>query len=81
MVPSKKKILKDLDALVATNTGVYERCKAAFDDPARSLAERRQAAFLARDALEQSLTYGRLAEQLRAGLIDRSNAVFREIYR
>ena len=81
VVPRKNKILKDLAELVATNTGVYERCKAVAEDPTRPPTERQQAAYVARDALEKARGYERLAERLRAGVIGRSDAEFRAMYR
>ena len=81
MVPSKNKILKDLDELVATNQGVFERCKAIADDPACSPTDRREAVYVANEALQQSRSYALLAEQLRAGVIDRKHAAFVAMYR
>jgi len=81
MVPSSKKILQDLDALAEADHDVFEQHKATAADPRLPPARRAQAADTARVALESSRVYAALAEDLRAGLIDRRNAAFVEMYR
>ena len=80
MVPSKKRILKDLDSLAAACNRSYEQCKAAAFDPARSPTERDLAAHAARRALDKHRDYAALAEQLRAGLLDRHDDNFLSMY-